>query len=113
MAHLSIRIDFGPGRRIGPGKILLLEKISEHGSISAGGRALGMSYRRAWKLIEDLNRVLEQPVVASHTGGKSGGGAALTPLGQTLVSRYRAMEGEAAAAAAPHLEALTRDVGDP
>ena len=112
MAQLSLRIDFGPGRRIGPGKIALLEKIAEFGSISASGRALGMSYRKAWDLIEDLNGVFGAPVVASRAGGSRGGGAALTPLGHTLVSRYRAMEREAAAAVAPHLEALTRDAAE-
>ena len=54
MARLSIRIDFGPDQRIGPGKIQLLEHIAALGSIAAGGRALGMSYRRAWELIDEL-----------------------------------------------------------
>ena len=71
-----------------------------------------MSYRRAWNLIEDLNRVLGKPVVSSHSGGSRGGGATLTPLGHALVSRYRAMERESAAAALPHLEALAGDMGD-
>lgn len=109
MAQLSIRIDFRPGVRIGPGKILLLEKIAALGSISAAGRAMDMSYRRAWELVEELNKMFAKPVVASKTGGRKGGGAALTPLGHDLVARYRAMEKAAGAAAAPHLEILRRE----
>jgi molybdate transport system regulatory protein len=110
MAQLSIRIDFGPDLRIGPGKIALLEQIAALGSISAGGRALDMSYRRAWELIEDLNQTFGKPVVESRSGGKKGGGATLTPLGLSLISRYRAMERAAAAATEPHLEALMNEV---
>jgi len=108
MAKLSLRIDFGPDLRVGPGKIQLLEQIAALGSISAGGRALDMSYRRAWELIEELNGIFGQPVVVSKTGGKKGGGATLTPFGLGLVARYRAMEMAAAAAVEPHLEALGR-----
>lgn len=111
MTQLSIRIDFGPGQRIGPGKIALLEQIAALGSISAGGRALDMSYRRAWELIDDLNAIFGQPVVESKSGGKNGGGATVTALGLNLISRYRAMERAAAAAAQPHLSALTSEVG--
>jgi molybdate transport system regulatory protein len=110
MADLSIRIDFGPDLRVGPGKIALLEKIGELGSISAGGRAMDMSYRRAWELIEELNTIFGKPVVDSRSGGRKGGGATLTPLGQSLITRYRAMEEAAAAATAPHLKALAADV---
>ncbi len=110
MARLSIRIDFGPELRIGPGKIALLEQIAALGSISAGGRALDMSYRRAWELIEDLNKVFGQPVVESRSGGKKGGGATLTPLGLSLVTRYRAMERAAEAAAESHLKALEDEI---
>ena len=108
MAKLSLRIDFGPDLRVGPGKIQLLEQIAALGSISAGGRALDMSYRRAWELIEELNGIFGQPVVVSKTGGKKGGGATRTPFGLGLVARYRAMELAAAAAVEPHLEALGR-----
>ena len=110
MAQLSIRIDLGPELRIGPGKIALLEQIAALGSISAGGRALDMSYRRAWELIEDLNQTFGKPVVESRSGGKKGGGATLTPLGLSLISRYRAMERAAAAATEPHLNALMSEV---
>jgi molybdate transport system regulatory protein len=110
MADLSIRIDFGPGRRVGPGKIELLEQIAELGSISAGGRAMKMSYRRAWELIEELNTIFGKPVVHSRSGGKRGGGATLTPFGRSLIERYRAMQKAAARASAPHLAALVSDM---
>jgi molybdate transport system regulatory protein len=110
MARLSIRIDFGPDLRVGPGKIELLEEIAALGSIAAGGRALHMSYRRAWELIEDLNKTFGKPVVESKSGGKKGGGATLTPLGLALISRYRAMERAAASATEAHLEALKREI---
>lgn len=110
MASLSVRIDLGPDLRIGPGKIELLEKIAAFGSISAAGRAMDMSYRRAWELVEDLNRTFETPVVSAQTGGKRGGGAVLTPFGLSLVTRYRAIENAATEAAATHLAALQREL---
>jgi molybdate transport system regulatory protein len=110
MARLSIRIDFGPDLRVGPGKIQLLEEIAALGSIAAGGRALNMSYRRAWELIEDLNKTFGKPVVESKSGGKKGGGATLTPLGLALITRYRAMERAAASATEAHLDALKREI---
>jgi molybdate transport system regulatory protein len=106
MATLSIRVDLDPSKRLGPGKIDLLEKIAEHGSISAAGRAMRMSYRRAWELVADLNAAFGAPVVTAQPGGKSGGGARLTPLGRELVAHYRAIEAEAAKAAAAHLRAF-------
>lgn len=110
MADLSIRIDFGPDLRVGPGKIALLEQIASLGSISAGGRAMDMSYRRAWELIEELNTIFGKPVVESRSGGKKGGGATLTPLGLSLIARYRAMELAAASATEPHLKALAAEI---
>ncbi|MEH3143949.1 MAG: LysR family transcriptional regulator [Methylobacterium frigidaeris] len=106
MTQVSLRIDLGPAARIGPGKVRLLELIAEHGSISAAGRALGMSYRRAWMLVADLNRVLAHPVVEGQAGGPGGGGASLTPLGADLVRRYRAVERAALAAAEAQMAAL-------
>jgi len=106
MTTLSIRIDFGPDSRIGPGKIALLEMVAAEGSIAAGGRALGMSYRRAWELIDELNGIFGRPVVTPRSGGKKGGGAALTPLGEALISRYRAIERAATAAAGEQMDAL-------
>lgn len=96
MASLSIRIDLGPGTRIGPGKVRLLELIAETGSISAAGRALAMSYRRAWLLVDEMNRTLPVPVVEASPGGRRGGGAALTDFGTRVVACYRTIEREAA-----------------
>ena len=90
--HLSIRIDLASGDRIGPGKVALLEAIQSTGSISAGARALGMSYRRAWLLVEDVNYALREPAVTAETGGHSGGGAVLTPVGRRVIALYRAIE---------------------
>ncbi|WP_439816041.1 winged helix-turn-helix domain-containing protein [Zavarzinia sp. CC-PAN008] len=107
---LSLRIDLDPDGRIGPGKIDLLEKIAAFGSISAAGRQMGMSYRRAWELVEELNTIFGKPVVERQVGGRQGGGARLTALGLALVTRYRAIEQAAAAAATPHLAAIQREV---
>ncbi|MES5046325.1 winged helix-turn-helix domain-containing protein [Rhizobium nepotum] len=87
-----LRIDFPPGERLGHGKIELMELIVETGSISAAGRAMDMSYRRAWLLVDALNRMFRQPVIESQRGGKQGGGAALTTFGTELLERYRGME---------------------
>jgi molybdate transport system regulatory protein len=104
--RLTVRVDFGAERALGPGKIRLLEAIGKTGSISRAGRALGMSYRRAWLLIDDMNRTFRTAVVATQPGGVKGGGAALTPFGVALIENYRAIEAQAAAAAMPRLQAL-------
>ena len=104
--RVSIRLDLANGARVGPGKIALLEEISRHGSISGAGRALRMSYRRAWELVEDLNRHLGTPVVAAITGGSGGGGARLTAAGAGLVSAYRTIEAATATVAARHLAVI-------
>lgn len=106
MAKLSFRIDFGAAGAVGPGKIRLLERVRETGSIAAAGRSMDMSYRRAWLLIDALNRMFRQPVVATKLGGKSGGGAELTPFGLELIDHYRRMEAEAHSCLHPHLAAL-------
>ena len=103
MASLSIRVDLSPTLAIGPGKIRLLELIQETGSISAAGRAMAMSYRRAWLLVDELNRTFREPVARTSHGGRSGGGAALTELGENLVRGYRRMENDAASAVADYL----------
>lgn len=108
MAKLTLRVDFGPGKAVGPGKIRLLEAIDDRGSISRAGRALGMSYRRAWMLIDNLNRTFRRQVVTARPGGERGGGAHLTPFGRTLVARYRAIERRSQKAAARELAALQR-----
>lgn len=110
MPTLSLRIDLDPESRIGPGKIELLEKIAAFGSIAAGGRAMGMSYRRAWELVDELNKVFGKPVLISQSGGRQGGGATLTPLGLALIARFRAIERAALDAAGPHLKALQDEV---
>lgn len=110
MPSLSLRINLDPEGRIGPGKIALLEEISSSGSISAAARAMDMSYKRAWYLVDDLNRLFGKPLVSARTGGKSGGGAALTPLGQSVVTRFRAIENAAVAAASHQLEALQAEI---
>src|ERR1700751_5856068 len=85
LSRLTLRIDFAEGRAVGPGKIKLLEMIDSHGSISKAGRQLGMSYRRAWLLVDSLNRCFRTPVVASQQGGQQGGGASLTKFGHAVV----------------------------
>jgi molybdate transport system regulatory protein len=106
--RLSIRIDLASGAQIGPGKIAVLEEIARAGSISAAGRALKMSYRRTWELVEDLNRTLGTPVVETAAGGSGGGGAVLTKAGKAVVNSYRAIELDTAVAARKHLQALNR-----
>ena len=110
---LSVRIDLDREGRIGPGKIQLLENIREFGSISAAGRAMDMSYKRAWDLVDEINRICRQPAVERQTGGKNGGGAALTPFGVSLVARYRKIERDAASAVRKELAALRSDIGKP
>ncbi|MGA7865941.1 MAG: LysR family transcriptional regulator [Stellaceae bacterium] len=97
MARLTLRLDFGPGRAIGHGKIRLLEAVRDYGSISAAGRSMGMSYRRAWLLIDELNHIFEEPVIDAKHGGFGGGGAELTRFGHCVVQRYRSIEAKAAA----------------
>jgi molybdate transport system regulatory protein len=104
--RLSIRIDLASGDRIGPGKIALLEAIRSTGSISAGARSLGMSYRRAWLLVKEVNHALREHAVTAETGGRSGGGAALTPVGQRVINLYRAIETQARTAAAEEFRAM-------
>ncbi|MDO4723314.1 MAG: LysR family transcriptional regulator [Comamonadaceae bacterium] len=91
---------------MGPGKVELLEAIRDAGSISAAARRLGMSYRRAWLLVDELNGALREPAVCTVTGGAHGGGARLTPLGLQLVAHYRAAEDKARRAAAVELKGL-------
>ena len=112
MAEISLRIDLGEERRFGPGKARLLELIRETGSISAAGRALGMSYRRAWLLVDEINQIFKQPLVEKQMGGSGGGGARLTMLGRDVVSRYRAIEGAAAKATAADLRALKASLAE-
>jgi molybdate transport system regulatory protein len=113
LPSLSVRIDLDTKGRIGPGKIQLLENIHACGSISAAGRAMDMSYKRAWDLVDEINRICRQAAVERQTGGKNGGGAVLTPFGISLVARYRKIERDAATAVRKELQALRTDIGRP
>jgi len=104
--RLRLRLQFGPGVMFGPGKADLLEGIRETGSIAAAGRRMGMSYKRAWTLVETLNAAFAEPLVASARGGSGGGGAGLTEAGETALARYRALEAAAAVAGADDIAAL-------
>ena len=104
--RLTVRIDFGSAGALGPGKIRLLEAIRKSGSISQAGRSLGMSYRRAWLLINDLNRCFRTPVVVTRPGGAKGGGAELTRFGRKLIEKYRAIEAQAASSAKRQMRGL-------
>lgn len=110
MGRIRIRLDFDSGARIGPGKIRLLERVAEAGSIAAAARSLDMSYRRAWVLLDGLNRTFDEPVVATRPGGSGGGGARLTTLGHELVERFRRIERDADAAARDQLDWLAARV---
>jgi molybdate transport system regulatory protein len=101
-----LRIGFPGQDRLGHGKIELLEHIRETGSISAAGRAMDMSYRRAWLLVSDLNRMFHEPVVESQRGGQKGGGAVLTEFGEELLRRFRGMEQSVREALASDLQWL-------
>jgi molybdate transport system regulatory protein len=106
-ARFRLRIRHGELLAIGPGKVALLEAIAEHGSISAAARGLGMSYRRAWLLIDELNRALAEPATQSGPGGASGGGSQLTPVGERIVALYRGIEARASQACADQIRELT------
>src|SRR3954452_12597738 len=95
MARVRISIVFDSGARIGPGKALLLESIRDTGSISAAAREMGMSYKRAWLLLDSINQAFSEPVVTAATGGSGGGGATLTPFGADVLERYRRMQDQA------------------
>jgi molybdate transport system regulatory protein len=95
MPKLRLRVELGSGRALGPGKIQLLETIDKTGSISEAGRSLGMSYRRAWRLVDDMNNCFRDPVIEPQAGGAHGGGTTLAPLGKKLIERYHAIEADA------------------
>jgi molybdate transport system regulatory protein len=93
MASISLRIDLGEDKRFGPGKARLLELIRDTGSISAAARALGMSYRRAWLLADELNKLVTHRLVEPQHGGVKGGGARITEEGAAVLEAYRRIEG--------------------
>src|SRR5437870_8948599 len=98
--QFRLRITSGDDIAVGPGKVDLLEAMAKTGSITAAARELGMSYRRAWLLVDTMNRCFAEPVVEAEAGGKRGGGTRLTRLGGAVVRHYRRIETLAAKAAA-------------
>lgn len=113
--RLSLRIVFEGGAMLGPGKAQLLEHIRDTGSISAAGRAMDMSYKRAWMLVEEMNAVFAMPLVESVRGGAKGGGAQLTATGSAVLGHYRKVEAQAAQAGSEDLgalQSLTRDISE-
>jgi molybdate transport system regulatory protein len=103
---ITLRITLTDEHHLGPGKVRLLELIDELGSISAAGRAMAMSYRRAWLLIDSMNAAFRTPVITSAVGGKAGGGAVLTPLGHEVIARFRRIEAATSKAIAADVDAL-------
>ena len=104
--QVTLRLDFATDRRLGHGKVSLLEAIRRNGSIAAAGRDFGMSYRRAWLLVDEMNRMFREPLVETRGGGRNGGGAALTEMGETVVTLYRRAERKILKNAASEIDAL-------
>jgi len=103
---VRFRIDFAKNSKLGPGKIDLLEAIRDSGSLSQAARNLGMSYRRAWLLVNSLKESFREPVTVSSTGGKGGGGVLVTEFGKSLIKSYRELERDIAALALRRLHAI-------
>ena len=113
-ASARLRVLLGEATAIGPGKADLLDAVARTGSISGAARAMGMSYRRAWLLIDTMNKCFRAPLVETNAGGKGGGGAQVTEHGHDVLARYRAMEEKARTAVGSDLEefrALLADDG--
>jgi molybdate transport system regulatory protein len=104
--RLRLRIVLREGAALGPGKVGLLEAIAETGSIRAAGSRFKMSYRRAWELVAELNGMFAAPLVIAEAGGRGGGGATLTPLGEKVAKGFRTMEAKAWAAVASDFRVL-------
>lgn len=107
---VRFRIDFGEHSFVGPGKVALLEAVRDAGSLSQAARDIGMSYRRAWLLLESLKQSFRKPVTVATTGGKGGGGVELTPFGHELVRCYRELEVDVAGCAAKRLRGIAAQV---
>jgi molybdate transport system regulatory protein len=107
---IRFRIDFASHCNVGPGKIELLEEIGKSGSLSQAARRMGISYRRAWMLLDSLNNSFSQPTTINKTGGVGGGGAELTPFGLRLVERYREAEQKLNEVAGEFLGEIARHV---
>jgi molybdate transport system regulatory protein len=103
---VRFRVDFSKDESIGPGKIALLERIAQSGSLSQAARDLDMSYRRAWQLLESTNQSFLDKVVITSKGGRGGGGATLTSFGHELIRTYRAFEKDVQARAARHFRPI-------
>ena len=104
----TLRLDFDQSRRLGPGKIALLEAIARTGSISAAGREFGMAYRRAWLLTDEVNHMFATPLVIARGGGRNGGGATLTELGRKVVRLYRSAEAKVRTSASREIRAIAK-----
>jgi molybdate transport system regulatory protein len=111
-ASLRLRLLFGDRLVFGPGKAELLARIRDTGSIAAAGRAMGMSYKRAWSLVEEMNAAFTQPLVTSARGGPGGGGAALTPDGQAVLAAYETMVARTLADNASALDSIAARLRD-
>ncbi len=109
---LRLRIVFAPKTMIGPGKADLLHNIAETGSIAAAGRRMGMSYKRAWQLVETLNAMFANPLVTACRGGAGRGGASLTGDGEKVLALYRAAEAASTEASAEAVSGLAAMLGD-
>ena len=107
---VRFRIDFAEHSSLGPGKICLLEAIRDAGSLSRGARNIGMSYRRAWLLVESLKQSFRQPVTVASTGGKDGGGMQVTDFGDALIKNFRELERDFATLAQRRLYPITATV---
>lgn len=107
---LTLRVLGARAAALGPGKAELIERIDQTGSISAAARAMGMSYRRAWQLVEALNADFRAPVISTAVGGQRGGGASVTAFGRRLAARFRTMEDKASAAVAADLRRFAADL---
>jgi molybdate transport system regulatory protein len=105
---IRFRIDFADNSWVGPGKIELLEAILRHRSLSQAARSLGMSYRRAWLLIESLNSYFQEPVTQATIGGRGGGGVTITRFGKSLIKSYHELSRDIAIAAARRLPSIAR-----
>ncbi|MBN9886879.1 winged helix-turn-helix domain-containing protein [Salipiger abyssi] len=110
--RLRLRILFGDSAMLGPGKADLLELIQQTGSIAAAGRAMSMSYKRAWSLVEEMNRAFRAPLVERTRGGSKGGGAQLSETGLQVLDHYRRFETAAATAGAEEIAALQSLLSD-
>jgi len=111
--QIHLRINLGPGSAFGPGKAELLERIADTGSISAAARQMRMSYKRAWQLVDDMNRSFGHPVIETAAGGAHGGGANLTEYGKRIATTYRSLQKKVRLSATRELAALAKCAARP